>query len=857
MRQVLGLKFMWMKPAIEEAAGREEIAIKAYNAYLADAKKERQIEILQESAKKGSESFIESFINRRIFECYQKVGSFKEAVEFSMKYRNMSNESFNIFETTADVAYLGIFEDFENDSQSNLSSTLTQLVISDKGKSNLNLDENVMNIERRLLAELKRENIVVRNMTDIGSDISRLLSDKVAFHCNRQLVNENLLVTSKIVTQLKWGYQEKMAGGVRSSSSILNTLKWSNFTFTENAVELQLLAAKSARKQNNANLALNCLLNYSQSLLEQNVFDLTASQEITANIAEAVPLVNLLEHLSSGPLGENELEKLKVIREGSKLLREFCDIRGAIDVLTRTVQNIPITSNNGVVIAKIFLLLAKYFQLDMRYLEHYEQSALLEFIKRPLTSHSSQVLGCDYLIGDLLAASSDCCQDYAKAWFSLADWYYRRGRKLVDYEIEEVQASPSHHVKQETMNALNLFDVEKPHAFNENAAADFYKNSATGYLKYLSFNGNVRPDRTVQATLRILRLINKHCPETEEILAKGLESTAIDCWHDVIIQLITKLVNSRNDAFAKSIITSLLNRIAAKNPQLVIFQAISSSLINSRENRLLSNLKSIKNDDAVGEKQLAQDDNDSDDDSEEINEKLASDSTFSSIIDFINQSNPQLIAQSVAFITEMRRITVLWDELWLATLLTKQSDLMRKINSLETELNKIAAARFEDKIKHMRAKFSQFLARLLNCLEETRQLTCDSQPETSYEKWFQATFNGVIYSTIDALKSPTEETLLNPKNLAQAYQQLIAVIRKRGCELYSNRSQLIMDTISPILSGLNGSVVPIPGSQHFNVTVQRVNKTVTILHTKTKPKKVCFCGSDGKLRTFLFKGKLM
>lgn len=181
---------------------------------------------------------------------------------------------------------------------------------------------------------------------------------------------------------------------------------------------------------------------------------------------------------------------------------------------------------------------------------------------------------------------------------------------------------------------------------------------------------------------------------------------------------------------------------------------------------------------------------------------------------------------------------------------------MRKVSTLEADLAKFTSNDKSAKLNYMRTRFAGLLGRLVNCLQDTRQLTCETQPQTAYEKWFQLTFNDLIDVTIGAFKNPTDETLLCPKNLVQIYQQLIGTIRKRGTELYSNRSQLILDTISPVLGGLNGSVVPIPGTRCFNsnVTVHRVSKTVSTLPTKTKPKKISFHCSDGELRMFLFKG---
>jgi phosphatidylinositol kinase/protein kinase (PI-3 family) len=72
-----------------------------------------------------------------------------------------------------------------------------------------------------------------------------------------------------------------------------------------------------------------------------------------------------------------------------------------------------------------------------------------------------------------------------------------------------------------------------------------------------------------------------------------------------------------------------------------------------------------------------------------------------------------------------------------------------------------------------------------------------------------------------------------------------------------NRLSLILNTadISPYLSELNSSLVPIPGQEFLPfdgtngkdlITIYKVNRSSFVLPTKTRPKKICFTGSNGK-----------
>lgn len=66
-----------------------------------------------------------------------------------------------------------------------------------------------------------------------------------------------------------------------------------------------------------------------------------------------------------------------------------------------------------------------------------------------------------------------------------------------------------------------------------------------------------------------------------------------------------------------------------------------------------------------------------------------------------------------------------------------------------------------------------------------------------------------------------------------------------------------MSEISPVLSELSKSSIPIPGQENTDysevITIDRVLKNVLVLPTKTKPKKIAFIGSEGKEHMFLFK----
>lgn len=68
---------------------------------------------------------------------------------------------------------------------------------------------------------------------------------------------------------------------------------------------------------------------------------------------------------------------------------------------------------------------------------------------------------------------------------------------------------------------------------------------------------------------------------------------------------------------------------------------------------------------------------------------------------------------------------------------------------------------------------------------------------------------------------------------------------------------LCLEEISPRLGSMSQTEMALPGevSATDAVTIHNVGNTITILPTKTKPKKLYFLGSDGKNYPYLFKGQ--
>jgi PI-3-kinase-related kinase SMG-1 len=63
--------------------------------------------------------------------------------------------------------------------------------------------------------------------------------------------------------------------------------------------------------------------------------------------------------------------------------------------------------------------------------------------------------------------------------------------------------------------------------------------------------------------------------------------------------------------------------------------------------------------------------------------------------------------------------------------------------------------------------------------------------------------------------------------------------------------------VNPTLADFDFAGIPIPGINNRKVTIRSIDPVVSVLSTKTKPKKLTFIGTDGKSYSYLLKGKFI
>ncbi|KAM9745691.1 serine/threonine-protein kinase SMG1 isoform 1-T1 [Menidia menidia] len=373
-------------------------------------------------------------------------------------------------------------------------------------------------------------------------------------------------------------------------------------------------------------------------------------------------------------------------------------------------------------------------------------------------------------------------------------------------------------------------------------------------------------DVIVMATLRLLRLLVKHAGELREGLELGIASTPTAPWRGIIPQLFSRL--NHPEAYIRQSICSLLCRVAQDSPHLILYPAIVGSLSLGGEAQnagsklppaLPSFLGSMQGEDMGGEEEEQLEAAEPGGPQDELAPCSSQDQAmmqdcYSKIVEKLAAANPTMVLQVQQLVGELRRVTLLWDELWLGVLQQQHMHVLRRIQQLEDEVKRVQnnnTLRRDEKIAIMREKHSALMRPVVFALDHVCSIT-SAPAETPHETWFQQTYGDAITSALERLKSPANPA--NPASSWLPFKQIMMNLQQRAQKRASYL--LHLDEISPRLVSMTETEMALPGEASASdaVTIQSVGNTITILPTKTKPKKLFFLGSDGRNYPYLFKG---
>ncbi|XP_055526666.1 serine/threonine-protein kinase Smg1 isoform X2 [Wyeomyia smithii] len=498
----------------------------------------------------------------------------------------------------------------------------------------------------------------------------------------------------------------------------------------------------------------------------------------------------------------------------------------------------------------------------------------------------------DIVVGKLLQASVRCCPDLAKAWCQFGSWSYRWGKKMVEFntegntlhiinqeEIKKILPATSSDNIQKITIILNQHEVgeeEEEIGLNEMSSTGlleslqitipelrecsaeklqsiveiwrqthrtvygYYEIAASAYFRYLQLSSSIEMESengnssTVTATLRLLRLIVKHALGLKEVLEEGLATTPTNPWRVIIPQLFSRL--NHHEPYVRKRVSELLCRVAKDAPHLIIFPAVVGSV--QEKNVDVGNISLNKQGDdmkpsGVPESGLA--------------------FCFNALLEILFQDAPETVRQVQVLVYELRRISLLWDELWIISLQQIYSEYNKRFTSFENELQKLVESELLESRKNLIIEKHKLLLRpLIFVMEQLYEMTCRPS-QTIYEKQFQERYLKYINAMIDKFKEPFD--FKKPVEGWTRFKALLGQMQQRGQK--KNAFTLRLSEISPVLAKLSKTAISMPGidcTQKKQIFISSVDNSVQILPTKTKPKKLMFYGSNGRRYSYLFKG---
>lgn len=237
------------------------------------------------------------------------------------------------------------------------------------------------------------------------------------------------------------------------------------------------------------------------------------------------------------------------------------------------------------------------------------------------------------------------------------------------------------------------------HVAAAEAYFSFLKDSATG----VSDNG-LGDKNKATANLRILSLLGRRSRHLRDSIIAKIRVSPPGAWVNVVPQLFARLKHS--DRLVRGCMTELLQRLAVSNGntssgQLIIYPTLVGA----------------------------------------INEAANPSSPYHDIKKVLVDNNRPLVDDVSVFIRELRRITVLWDELWVSSLGQCYDELNKKAHQLQAEIDKIDSHEHDYEMKDaiLKLKYNSVIQPAVFILERTQAAT-NSAPETPRECWFHNMF---------------------------------------------------------------------------------------------------------------------
>ncbi|XP_061496586.1 serine/threonine-protein kinase Smg1 [Anopheles gambiae] len=396
---------------------------------------------------------------------------------------------------------------------------------------------------------------------------------------------------------------------------------------------------------------------------------------------------------------------------------------------------------------------------------------------------------------------------------------------------------------------------------NHRAVYGHYEAAAEAYFRFLQLssgrNEAVEEEgvdseraRSVTVTLRLLRLIVKHALGLKEVLEEGLATTPSEPWRVITPQLFSRLAH--HEPYVRRRVSELLCRVAKDAPHLIIFPAVVGSVQEEPGQLavvdvLRDGVEEVSNR-LEGEGESAQSAQDG---------GAGLSFCFNALLDILSREIPDTVKQVQTLVHELRRISLLWEELWVVSLQQIYADYTKRIPTFEAEYRRLyASGQLTDQRRALLAEKHRLLLRpLLFVLEQLYGIT--SRPaETNHERHFQERYHRYIRNMLAKLREPADFS--RPIEGWNRFRTLYAQLQQRSQKRFSFFLRLA--DVSPNLLRLSNTAIAMPGidttlaGSRQPILIRTVDNNIQILPTKTRPKKLTFCGNDGRRFGYLSKG---
>jgi serine/threonine-protein kinase SMG1 len=459
----------------------------------------------------------------------------------------------------------------------------------------------------------------------------------------------------------------------------------------------------------------------------------------------------------------------------------------------------------------------------------------------------------DAAVGKLLQNSCEQFPELAKVWGAFGAWCYRWGKKMVELKADSgaatvksgditeirkilggvandvdidriVEILNEHQITEEDEEVIcdtssstvliesqlrnsvaclaqetdsNLEAIVKIWKQSRRNIYSYYEMSADAYFRYLTLatasyvdpNADEQHDSSmITAALRILRLIVKHALGLQEVLEEGLASTPTTPWKIIIPQLFSRL--NHPEPYVRRRVSELLCRVAADSPHLIIFPTVVGAVAQEKRLDIALNNSATGNFD--------------------LENCPATDSSglicgFQSLLDTLSHQSPETVKQVKVLVHELKRIALLWDDLWLVSLTQIYIECSKKFK-LFFEGATATDEHQKSKIDVASEKYRIVLLPVIFVMEKLHEVT-SRKAETNYEKAFQDKYSKFIEETIVEMKTPS-----NVEKLTEGWQRFKTLFGRLKQQAHKRpQYTLKLTDISPVLAQLSNTSISMPG----------------------------------------------